>query len=169
MGAKIKNQAAIDRRVREAISNFKNNQKELEKAARTIQNELRATIREGKQADDSSFPPLKRKTIERRARLSTVNKTSKYYTAGRSNATLTGDLVRKLFAKPSGRRIEIFGKGSHKKYKGIRGKTLKGSDASISSIIDGFRKRGVTLLGVTDSARKRIRTQFLRFLRRRRK
>ncbi len=166
--AKIKNTKAIERKLKRLAKEFKNDNRELQRASKTIQNQLRISLRAGEQPDGKEFPPLASKTIERRKRLATVNKTSKFYAAGRSNASFTGDFVRKIVAIVKGNKILLFGKGKHKPLKGIRGKKLEGSDAEISDIILGFAERGVTLLGATDEARKRVNNQFRRFLRRKR-
>jgi len=166
---KIKNPGAIERNLNRRIKEFKNDNKELQKAAKTIQNQMRISIRDGKQPDGEGFPSLSSDTLERRVALSANNKTSKFYGQQKSNATFTGDLVRKLFAIVKGNKIVLFGKGNHKKLKGIRVKTLAGSDAPISDIVLGFADRGVKLLGVTETAKIKIKNQFVKFLRRKRK
>lgn len=168
MTSKVKNKDAIRRKVERMARLFVTDPKELDKSATSIQSTLREGLREGEQPDDKKMPGNKRSTTTRRERLATVNKTSKYYSANKSNATFTGDLIRKIFAKAKGKYIEIYGSGNHKAYKGIRGKKLKGSDAPIADIISGFNDRGVTLLFVTKKAKQRIAKQFLRFLRRKR-
>jgi len=163
-GAEKAIRAAMNKRITE----FKRSKDEGERSAKIIQNELRKTLREGVLPSGDNFPSLKQKTIERRRQLAKANKTSKYYKDSLSNATLTGDLVRKIFVKFVGGKMEIFGKGKHIKYKGVRGKNIKGSDSSIADIIESFASRGANLLGVPDSAKIRIKKQFLRFWRRKR-
>lgn len=168
MTTRIKNIDAIKANLKSRVKEFKFNATESTAAAKTIQNELRANLRDGKLGDSKDFPKLKTETITRRKRLATVNKTSKYFNAAVSNATLTGETIRKIFAKSAIGKIVIFGKGKHAKYKGVKGKPIKGSDASIQDIIQGFADRGVKLLYVPQSAKTKIKKQFIRFLRRKR-
>jgi len=168
--AKVKNTKIIEAKLREVAKDFKSDKKELEKASRTIQNELRISLRKGIKPDGDMMKTISTKWSDRRDDLAQVNKTSKYYKPNslNSNATFTGDFVRKIVAIVKGDKIELFGKGNHKGYKGVKGKPLKGSKASISKIILGFAGRGDILLGVTDKARSKIVDQFKRFLRRKR-
>lgn len=168
--SKVKNTKAIEQRVRRLAKEFKNDNRELKKAAKIVQNELRISLREGIKPDGNIMATISTEWSNRRDDLAEVNRTSKFYKPNslNSNATFTGDLVRKIVAIVKGNKIELFGKGRHKGYRGIKGKKLEGSNAKISDIIKGFADRGDILLGVTEKAKQRIRNQFIRFLKRKR-
>ena len=168
--AKVKNTKAIERRLKKLAKEFKNDNRELQKASKTIQNELRISLRAGVKPDGELMAPISTKWSNRRDDLAEVNKTSKFYRPNslNSNATFTGDFVRKIVAIVKGNKIVLFGKGKHKGYKGLRGKKIKGSNAKISDIILSFADRGDILLGVTEKAKERITEQFKRFLNRKR-
>jgi len=168
MAVKIKNGKAIERRIKKAVHDFKNNPKELKKSAATVQNEMRRNIRAGLQVNDTPMPLLSAETINRRVDIVELNTKSKYYSKFKSNATITGDFVRKLFAKPKGNKIIIEGLGTHKGYINSDGLIPIKSMVNISDIVRGFASRNVKLLGVTDNAKAKIKNQFIRFLRRKR-
>ena len=167
--AKVKNIKAIQNNIERRIKEFKKDTKELERSARIIRTEIVRDTRAGKGFDGKSFPDLSEKTTTRRGRLATQNRTHKDYRQFFSNATFTGDTVRKIKSKVKSFKIEIGGQGKHKKIKGIRGKTIKGSDSDISDILSGLSKRGWKILGVSEGAKTKIKKQFLQFLRRKRK
>lgn len=135
------------------------------KAGKTISSELAINYRLGLGADDKPFPSLKSKTIQRRRRLATVNKTDQRFRPAFSNITFGGDFVRsrRLSHQKNGVFIYKF-TGQHIGYKGIRGKQSKPS--SNSEIAKNLSDLGYKLAGVPLKARQRILKQFQRYLRR---
>lgn len=145
---------------------FVNDPKELDKAGQIITREIKADSRDGVGYDSKSFPSISSKTIKRRSALSKMNRTNRFFSATKSNITFMGDTVNGITHKVKGRYLEIFGKGRHKRIRGVRGKYLKGSNAKISDILKGLNDLGFKILGVSNKAEKRIAIQFKRWLRR---
>lgn len=148
---------------------FKSSKKEMDKVGRIVTREIKVNSRKGIGYDGRAFPSITSKTIDRRKKLSTVNRTNRDFSAGKSNATFMGDTINKITYQVKRATVIIFGKGNHRIIKGLRGKTLQGSNAKISEIITGLQGKGWRIMGVSKKARAQIRTNFIRFLRRRRK
>ena len=149
--------------------NFKDLAKDkvfLTRSAVVIQRNIRANTKEGIGWDGEGFPSLSGSTIARRRALSAVNKTDRFYSAVKANATFTGDLVSKIVAEVKGTKIVLKGKGRHKLLRGIRVKYLDGSNAQIGEILDGLKKIGYRILGVSEKSKKMIKNEAIRALRR---
>lgn len=147
---------------------FTSDKEELDKAGKIILREIKANSQQGVGYDGKSLPALSSSWDERRKRLATVNKTGRFYSSSpaRSTVTFLGDTMKKLKYAISGNKIEVFGEGKHKKIKGIRGKPLKGSNSNISDILKGLIDKGYKILGVSDKAKEQIKTNFIRYIRR---
>ena len=168
--AKVRiNTRAVQANINKRIKQFKSDKKEMNSAGKIIRNEIVADTRKGLGYDGDPFPFLSDKTVDRRYDLSGVNKTHQKFSAAFSNATFTGDTIKKIASIVKGNKIIIFGKGSHKTVKGIKGKTLANSRAKISDILGGLQSKGWKILGVSKRSKERISKQFVRFLRRSRK
>jgi hypothetical protein len=130
--------------------------------------EIKANSRQGVGFDGENLPSLSKEWDERRKRLATVNSTSRFYNSSPAKSTVSflGDTINKLKYRIEGSRITIFGEGNHKRVKGIRVNFLEGSNSPISDILAGLKKKGYKILGVSDKAREQIRTNFIRFIRR---
>jgi hypothetical protein len=186
---KIKNPKLIGKKVEEIISLFLTDQKNQDRIEKIIQRDLRAQIRRGIKGDGQSIKDLKAKTIKNRERLEPYNKTNKNFSPSVSNATFTGDLVQKIFAKvkkieaKSRLKLELGAvddgpKARHKKYKteitvtandGTKTKKIKfikGSNALISDILRGFKDRGQNLLGIPEKSKLSVKKLFVQFVRR---
>lgn len=164
---RIKNLKEVEKNFRRRVEGYKNDAKSMEQVSGIIQGEMRRGVRDGIGYDGNPLPAISVDTAKRRARLATVNSTTKSFMPSRSNLSFTGDLVQKIFVEFIGRgKFQIFGKGNHKALKGIRVKKLEGSDAPIADIIEGQENRGYKIRGVFPKAKERIRNNFLAFLRR---
>ena len=162
------NSAKFTKELTRKFQGFTRDKKEMEKVSRTILRNIKADSRDGIGFDGKSFPKIKSKTIERRAKLSSINNMSRFFKSHFSNATFMGDTINKITSKLVGKgKIEFFGKGKHRKIKGVRGKSLKGSDAPVGEILKGLKSLGYNILGVSQKSRESIKKQFLRYLRRR--
>lgn len=174
MATKVKNIRAIKIKVKKLYNGFTNDSTEMEKVATAIQNSLRESIREGQTAK-GDLKGISSKWSNYRAKLIAAGKVknSKYYAKGFANATLSGELVRNIFAIVKGKYIELFANDkAHAKYKRLTDrrskKKSKNTGAKMSEIVAAFRKRGDELLFVPDSATEKIKNLFLRYLRRKR-
>lgn len=158
----------IGKRIKRKIHEFKSSETEMNKVAKVVQNDLRASLRKGIQSDDSvnyePMPELSAKTIERRLDMEEYNRTNKNYFPSLSNITFSGDLVNKIYAEHKAGEIIIYGKGEHKKMLGTTGKTLKQS--TIKEILRGLYDKGWRLLYVAEPSKRKIAKQFKEFLRR---
>lgn len=150
-----------------SFKKFTKDTKELDKAATTIVREIKADSRDGKGYDGKDFPNYTNdKTVPRRTALGAVNRTSRFFSPGKNNATFMGDTINKITHKVKKGIIELFGQGNHRIIKGVRGKSLKGSNAPIASILEGLSDLGYKILGVSKNSNKKIAIQFKRWLRR---
>lgn len=156
----------VQRNIQKQFKAFTEDKTELDRAGQIIVTQIKAETREGVGFDGESFPTLAGSTIERRQALATVNNTSRFFRAGRSNATFLGDTVNKITHKLSGRAIVLLGKGKHRKVKGIRVRFLEGSDAPTQDILNNLASLGYNILGVSERAKERIIVRFRRFIRR---
>lgn len=167
--AKVKNIGALKKKLKKVMNSFTKDSVEMNKTSKILQNQLRISLRNGVLPDGRDIPANEDATNTRRGRLASVNPTSKYYSQYKANATFTGDTVRGITVKAKGKFMEITASGRHKKLKGVRGKPLKGSNADIADIVRGFKDRGVVLMGEPKLAKAKIKNQFIRFLRRKKK
>lgn len=163
----------ITKNLKKRFSQFQKDEEELEKAGKIILREIRANARQGVGYDGKPLPSIttgKGSWDERRKALAKVNKTSKFYEPASVTSTVsfTGDTIKKLKFKIKGNIIEIFGEGKHKKIRGVRGKFLKKSNSPIAKIIKGLRELNPSykIIGASDKAKEQIRTNFIRFIRR---
>lgn len=169
MLAKVKylSKEQVGKKFRKEVKRFTKDKESMAKAARTIKVETLANIREGFGVDDKPLPPLKPSTISRREDMQDTNKTGLNYSAGFSNATFSGDLLKSY-------KVKFLGKGKftgeftgiHKKYKGFDGKPV-GKTVANSAIASGLSARGWEFYGVTKKARERLLENLRRFIRRR--
>ncbi len=167
---KIKNPKKISKDLSKRFSAFTKSEAEMDKAATTMQRELVRNLRSGVGADDELLPDLKTSTIRRRDRLATSNRTNSKFISFFSNVTFSGQFVRsiKVIATKTTvlnrRTFTFFASGIHKGYTNLNG--TKGKNVANSKIFTSLSKRGWKLAGVTESAKNKIRKQFIRFLRR---
>jgi len=117
------------------------------KLANRIKNRLLLPIKkDGTLPSGKSVKGLADSTIERRKRLATVNRTSRFYSAATSNLTFTGKFLNSFKAKieQKGKKVEFsaFPTNDHKPYKGVKGKKigkLITNEALGQYLIDGGR------------------------------
>lgn len=166
--AKIKNLNKVIRNLERRFTDFTNDPRELEKAAKVIVRNIKADSREGKGYDGKSFPSLSPDTVKRRSKLASYNSVSRFFLAGKANVTFVGQTINAIKYAIRGNKIVIFATGKHSPLKGVRGKKLQGSDAKFSDILKGLAGLGYRIIGVSKKSKESIRTQFVRFLRRRR-
>lgn len=158
----------ITKNLQKRFDDFTEDKKELNKAGEIILREIKANSRQGVGYDGESLPSLSSSWDKRRKRLASVNNTSRFYDSSpaRSTVSFLGDTINKLKYRIEGAKIEVFGEGNHRRIKGIRVNFLEGSNSPISDILSGLKEKGYKILGVSDKARDQIRTNFIRFIRR---
>ena len=154
--------SAIERNIKRRIKQFKSDNKQMQKVAKIIRNEIVKKSREGEGYDGKPYPTLSTQWMDERDYLEDQVKTHKDYRPNsvNSNITFTGKLLRGIKAVVKGNKIVVSGKGTHKAYSGNK-------RTKISTILAGLSDRGYKILGVHDSAKARIAKQFRQFLRRR--
>lgn len=162
--AKVKNIKAISRKIQRLKNEFLADNNNLKKIADENIKQIKLDARNGIGFDGKAFPSLSTKTIQRRDRLSTVNTTHPKFIPNFSNATFMGDTIDKITYKIKNKKIELFGKGSHRFIIGVRGKRLKGSNAKISEIIENLEDMGWKILGVNDQTKEFIVKRFVTFI-----
>lgn len=165
----LKKLRKITKNLTKRFDEFTSDSKELQKVARIVVKEIKANSAQGLGHDGNPLPSISDKWDERRAKLLKVNPKGDFTDLGSktSKVSFMGDTLKKIKFKINGSKIEIFGDGNHRSITGIRGKKLKGSNASISDILKGLSDLGYKILGVSDMARTQIRNNFIRFIRRR--
>lgn len=165
----------MSKALRKRFDDFLETPDEQKKLVRTLKSELISNLRSGEGSDDKPLPQLKQSTIDRRIKLSQLNKTDSRYKPSKSNVTFTGKFVRSLVimsktVKRTFRKnvvtFEFEYKGSRPTYK-TSNKRRKRKTVENSEIFKGLTKRGWKLAGATKGARIRITKQFRRFIRRR--
>jgi len=162
--AKKGDTSAIERNIKRKIKAFKLDNKQMQKVAKIIRNEiiedtLRYKTFEGKDVKNASITT---KWLNRKMQLtkSGVTPHSKASGSNKSNMVFTGRLLRSLISIVKGNKIELSFDGDHKPYK--NGETIENSEIYGHLLKQGFNK----VLGVSSSAKKRIANQFRQFLRR---
>ena len=160
------------KKVRENIvkrfKDFESDPEQLDLFAKRIVRNVKADAVNGYNFNGEQFPSLSTQWIKRKSRLLTVNNPSRFYSAGKSNLSFMGDLLKAIKYKLSGKEVILLITGNHRKVKGIRGKNLKGSNSNLATIYDGLASRDKAwgFLGVSEESRQYLRTLFIRFLRR---
>lgn len=154
------------RRLSARFDSFTNDQREMEACGDIIVKEIKANTRKGISWDGSKFKGLDDSTIDRREALAGVNPTSEFYKPSKANATFMGETVDSIIAEVNSQKIVLSGDGKHSKMKGVKGKYLKGSDASFGDILSGLKDLGYKILGISKRAREHIATRFIRYIRR---
>lgn len=164
---KLLNEKQIGKKFKKEVKRFTKDKKEMNDAARIIRNETVNNLRDGEGVDDKPLPSLKSSTIRRRLELEETNKTHGKYSAGRSNATFTGQFVKsyQVTSKGGGKFIGHYA-GIHKGYNEVDGEN-KTADVLNSDISRGLSSRGWKLFGVTKKAKERILNKLTRFIKRR--
>jgi hypothetical protein len=147
----------ITKNLEKRFDEFTEDKEELNKAGEIILKEIKANSRQGIGFDGKALPIISSSWQE-----------SRFYSPSSLNSTVsfTGDTIDKTKYKLEGKKIVIFGDGNHKKLRGTRGQFLKGSNAPIGEILAGLKDLGYKILGVSEKARDQIRTNFIRFIRR---
>lgn len=112
------------------------------------------------------FKSLDPKTVKRRKRLATVNKTSSNYSPARSNVTFTGELLDSINAKfkkfKKLGRITIFAKGTHSPYKLIKGGRTK--SVKNQKIIQGLEAKGFKVLDISKKNIELMKKELIKLL-----
>lgn len=170
---KFKNIGKVTKQLNKQFTAFTKDEKEADKMAKVMRTELLLNLRSGIGGDDEILPDLKTSTIRRRGQMEGPNKTASKYLQFFSNVTFTGEFLRslKVIATKTvvlnSRRFEFFYPGRHKGYKNQNGTV--GKSVNNPTIYKGLTDKGWKLTGVTASAQNRIKKQFIRFLRRKKK
>lgn len=138
----------------------------LNASAEVWRRRVKADTRLGKSYTGAKFPTLSTAWIKRKAKLANVNTVHELYRKSKSNATFMGDTVDGIKAKRQGNKLVLFVSGKHRLIKGLRGKPLKGSDASLSDIIKGLKKLGIDIMGISKPTKEQIKKLFIREFRR---
>lgn len=152
MAVKIRNIDAAIKKLNKSIDEFATNSKVQEDIAKKMQLEYRKNIREGFGVDGGALPALSEKTKQNRARLKQAkNKTSKSFSAGKSNLTITGEFVQNIFIKflsysRKRMRFELTFEGEHQPYKTLSGKS-KAKVSNNSDIARGMKDLGYKIFG----------------------
>lgn len=99
----------------------------LESLALVVQKSIVGNARLGKDPDGNKFKELSESWIERKSKLSKVNKPSEFYRKRKSNITFTGQLLDSFKYKiiQSTLTIEFFFQGLRRPYKGLRKESLE--------------------------------------------
>ena len=168
---KVLNVGKVTKALEAKFSSWTKDEAEMDSVATIMRSELVANLRDGYGSDDTPLPSLKSSTIKKRAELERAgNKTHSSYFDSFSNATFSGKLVQAL--KVTAIRTAYLGRrqfwfqylGTHQGYKQRNGTVSK--SVANSEIAQGLSSRGWKLTGVTKKAENRIRTRFIRFIRR---
>ncbi|MDH3324132.1 MAG: hypothetical protein OEL89_00675 [Candidatus Peregrinibacteria bacterium] len=165
-------------KIRKKLNGFTSDQKEMDILSKRILSIFKESITKQEDLSGSSTPNISTQWDNRRKKLASKNKTSKYYNAGskKTSFSFTGDTLKGVVSKAiigAKTIIEIYGKGTHSKMIGVRGKTLKGSNAPIREIFSGliqwYKSKGLKLgnFSANKKAKDAFKKQFLRYLRRR--
>ena len=130
--------------------------------SKIIIEDVKQTIREGKNPNkhgNSKIKRIKQSTIKRRKELAKKNKTHSDYSASKSNLTLTGELIDSLTCKfkrlKSGIGFILSAKGVHKRYVGTKGKRV-GKRVKNIEIIKAQAAMGRRVLGIRRKTRDRL-------------
>lgn len=156
----------LTQKIIQRFDKFSSSPVELKIASETILKNIKADSKKGIGFDGNQFPEIKESTINRRKVLEDLNPTDRFFKPRKSNATFMGDTIDGIVANVKENTIVLSGEGEHRPIFGARGFLLKGSDAPISSILKGLSEKGWKILGVSKRTTNAIRTQFIRFLRR---
>lgn len=163
----------MSRRLQKRFTAFTSSDAEMEGVAKIMKSELISNYKQGLGADGNPFPVLKNSTINSRGQIARYNRTLGRFSAYLSNITITGEFVRSfrtLAVKTpilKLRRFEMFFTGVHKGYKGADGE--RGNAVDNSTIHGNLKSLGYDLTGVTKKAQNRIKTRFIRFIKRKKK
>ena len=194
-------------RISKRFDEFTVDKKEMDKVAKVMKSELLINLRQlGRDANDVKLPTLRKSTIQKRKSIAKYNKTLKSFSPGKSNLTITGQLLRAINVEANLATVKGMARfamefiGMHKPYVSKKTKSLNQRRGELSSkrLRRNLAKRAkkasagkpipnsdivkfiknnqynkwwstVKFLGVTKRAEARIRKQFIRFIRRRRK
>lgn len=163
----------MSNRLQQRFTSFVRDEAEMDKASRTIRAELLSNIRSGVDSKDDLLPQLQNSTGKQRGYVARYNKVHTRYRQWFSNLTFSGQFLRSLKVKAvKGGHLTFFYSGVHKGNKnedGERGDTVKNSEIFEWLNDRWFNGKTNRLTGVTASAQNRIKKQFIRFLRRKRK
>ena len=104
---------------------------------------LIGNARQGKTNEGTSFDPISKSWIKRKAALADVNNTDEFYKKNKSNLTFTGQLLRSISYRiyQGTLTLGIYFKGNRKPYKGIRKAELDGpaTNAELAEQIEKTR------------------------------
>lgn len=153
-----------EKRINSIVKQVTENSKTLDKLGKRIVTNIKADTLNGKSYNDKKFPPLAPSTIKHRRFLAKYNKVSADYSLNRSNATITGDLVKAIKNKVEKGKIVISAEGTHKRYRGknkVYKATIKYSN--LLNILWGLNR---LIMGVSKESRKSVVTAIKREFRR---
>lgn len=183
--AKVRNTAAISRKVNRAVKDAFADDALWERIGRIAIRHIQDRTRDGVDPEGIAYLGLAVATTKRRGKLAEINKTSAYYSQNVSNLHFTGQLLRSLVAKATKRfgifgakRVEISVEGERKPYvtsiktsttKSGKKRTTKTRAASAPSNKELARymaEAGRKFLGLDDDLRQRIREEVARHVKR---
>tara|TARA_R110002167_G_scaffold198805_4_gene401936 strand:- start:4097 stop:4588 length:492 start_codon:yes stop_codon:yes gene_type:complete len=160
-------------RLQQRFTSFVRDEEEMKKTAKIIRTELLLNIRSGVDSKNDLLPQLKNSTGKQRGYAARYNRVHSKYSQWFSNLTFSGQFLRSLKVKGvKGGYFSFFYSGTHKGNKteeGERGDTVKNAEIFGWLNDKWFNGRTNRLTGVTASAQNRIKKQFIRFLRRKKK
>lgn len=151
-------------KINKAIKQSVDSKKVLNKVAEQVTKNVKANTREGIDYKGKKFAGLADSSIEQRDYLADYNRTHADYSSGRSNATLTGELVDAIGFEVKNEKITIEAKGTHRAYKGKRGKYKHTS--SHADILNALWDLGRKIMGLSKTARKKAVVEIKREFRR---
>ena len=158
----------VTKELRKKFEGFIDDKDSMDKYGKRLVRNIRADAIDGKNHKGENFPSLSREWVLRKARLSSVNSLSRFYSKGKSNVTFMGDLVKGVAYELKTREIELLVQGNHRAVIGVKGKVLKGSTAKLSVIYSGLVDidDNYAFLGPSDASNEYLIVLFKRYLRR---
>jgi hypothetical protein len=158
---------------KEAIKRFKMRFEEFRKkdqwkdeAAKLAINKLKGETRLGRfLATGENQPPLSPGWIKRRKELAQHNTTGTSFREGKSNLTLTGQLIDSIKRFPDATRVIIETMGERIPYRNKNGTSAKKTPTN-AELVGYLEERGRRLLGVDQKTIGQIKKKLMEFIRR---
>lgn len=166
---KIKiDQASLDRvekNVKDAFNKVIRNQTMLNELGETIVVDIQGVNRSGKSPKGNKHPSLSESSKRNRRYLSKYNQTHETYSEGRSNVTITGELLDSLESesKRPG-EVVVTAVGNHSKYKG-KTKSI-GKAVANEKLIKFLKDKGFNIMGIREKLLPRLRRTVIAYIRR---